>query len=221
MRLPAHELVAALLADYAYGVETIESHQETLETFLPWLAEYMASKELHPRIPPLPSARMFFTNLFVARVAWWFQTNVTRFLNDVNHSGGIYRNRWGDAPVQSAALRLYGSSESTVPLDVDYLHLSTRNMIINGTVAVFSVNGPVRRTHTFTVNGIANPHFRQLAMEASTNSTANATSNHATGGLLCLDEPTPFPTPLPSSCAGGLGLVSYTHLRAHETLMNL
>eukprot|EP00966_Prymnesium_polylepis_P274247 6335624-Prymnesium_polylepis.1 len=47
-RLPRRELMAALEADYAFGLETTESHQETLETFLPWLREYMDSKGLEP-----------------------------------------------------------------------------------------------------------------------------------------------------------------------------
>eukprot|EP00966_Prymnesium_polylepis_P028849 668768-Prymnesium_polylepis.1 len=39
-RLPAQALYAALLADYAFGLETDELHRETVDTFGPWVQEY-------------------------------------------------------------------------------------------------------------------------------------------------------------------------------------
>eukprot|EP00966_Prymnesium_polylepis_P190900 4424402-Prymnesium_polylepis.1 len=37
IRFPPHALSAALASDYAFGLETIESHGETIATFNPWL----------------------------------------------------------------------------------------------------------------------------------------------------------------------------------------
>ena len=127
-RLPV-DLVAHLSRadwDYAYGVELAEAHAETLDTFLPWLRGHMAGGA--PKIPPLPTQRIYFTNFFVSRVGWWARAEVRSFLQAVNLTGGIYAHRWGDAPIQTAALRLFGDRERVVGLDMDYWHLSTSNV---------------------------------------------------------------------------------------------
>ena len=129
-RLPPSELAAALSSDYAFGLETVERHSETITTLTPWLRSHMASKELLPKIPPLPTERMYFSNMFISRLSWWDKPEVREFLDDVNASGGIYRHRWGDAPIQTAALRLHASPASLVHLDVDYYHMSTFNKVI-------------------------------------------------------------------------------------------
>jgi hypothetical protein len=120
-RMPPQTLVAALSADYAFGLETTESHRETIDTFNPWLDAHMVAAALVPTISPLPTQSIYFTNFFVSRVAWWDQVKVRRFLHEVNGTGGIYEHRWGDAPIQTAALRLHGSSDAVIHLDVDYV----------------------------------------------------------------------------------------------------
>eukprot|EP00966_Prymnesium_polylepis_P136020 3143203-Prymnesium_polylepis.1 len=55
-------------------------------------------------------------------------------------------------------------------LDIDYVHLSTRNRIVSGEEVAFSAKG------------VTNQHFRRLSMEA-TNVTANETAD-VTGSLL-------------------------------------
>ena len=92
-RLPHPVLDSALAADYAYGLETPESHFETIATFVPWVRAYLDAEGLVPTFPPLPTENMFFTNFFVSRVAWWRSPQVARFLNHVNKSGGIYVHR--------------------------------------------------------------------------------------------------------------------------------
>ena len=94
-RLPHAELQAALAADYAYGIETWESHAETLNTFNPWLTAFISDARLQPAIPPLPTNRIFFTNLFVTRVAWWRSAPVRQLMSAINATGGIYLHRWG------------------------------------------------------------------------------------------------------------------------------
>ena len=70
MKLPPHALFAALTTDYAYGLETGESHHQTVETFGPWVSDYLKSTGLQPALSPLPTDRIFFTNVFVTRVGW-------------------------------------------------------------------------------------------------------------------------------------------------------
>eukprot|EP00966_Prymnesium_polylepis_P050050 1158723-Prymnesium_polylepis.1 len=68
-RLPERGFLASLSAGYAFGLETIESHKETVETFNPWMDGYLAATLLEPTVPPLPTDRIFFTNVFVTRIA--------------------------------------------------------------------------------------------------------------------------------------------------------
>ena len=50
---------------------------------------------------------IFFTNFFVSRLDWWQQANVQHFLHAVESTGSIFTHRWGDAPIQTSALRMY------------------------------------------------------------------------------------------------------------------
>jgi hypothetical protein len=90
MRLSAASIFAALSADYAFGLETTESHTETVETFGPFMRDYLRRHLLEPTIPPLPTDLMYFTNFFVTNVSWWDQPRVRCFLDDVKASGGVY-----------------------------------------------------------------------------------------------------------------------------------
>lgn len=82
--------------DYGFGLELPEGHQETLDTFNPWLRRHMGARA--PRIPPLPSTSIYFSNFFVSRVGWWMSDEVTAFLQEVNGTAGVYLHRWGGAP---------------------------------------------------------------------------------------------------------------------------
>ena len=120
-RLPSQAFLAALSANYAFGLDTVESHFETVDTFSPWLEGYMTAAAVQPTMPPLPTNRIFFSNFFVSRIDWWVTEDVQRFLDAVNRSGGIYRFRWGDAPIQTAALRLHAPPGSVHHIAVDYV----------------------------------------------------------------------------------------------------
>ncbi|KAL1502991.1 hypothetical protein AB1Y20_011061 [Prymnesium parvum] len=184
--LPASALLAALGANYAYGLVTSEAHQPTLATFLPWLRGYMARTGKQPTLPPLPTAEIYFTNFFISRVRWWEQPEVRAFLAAVNASGGVYRHRWGDAPIQTAALRLHAAASSVVGLAVDYVHLSTHNQIVRGAEA------------RLDAAAIPNAHFRLLAAAASNDSA-------------CADFPSAFASLAQCSvteCAGAIDFLS-------------
>eukprot|EP00966_Prymnesium_polylepis_P249526 5768909-Prymnesium_polylepis.1 len=148
----------------AFGLETFESHLETVESFSPWVHDYLMATGLKPNIPPLPTNKMYFTNFVVAKMSFWDRREVRDFLDAVNASGGIYTHRWGDAPIQTAALRLHAAPTAVVHLDVDYLHMSTRNRIVNGEEV------------PFFAHGIANAHFRRLAENVTANISGNGSN---------------------------------------------
>eukprot|EP00966_Prymnesium_polylepis_P327672 7383524-Prymnesium_polylepis.2 len=80
-QLPPTALFTALTVDYAFGLETDERHRETVETFGTWMRGFMAKTGLQPTVPPVRADRIYFTNFFVSRVAWWTTPGVDRFLS--------------------------------------------------------------------------------------------------------------------------------------------
>lgn len=111
---------------YAYALETKEGHDETVQTMQIWMDRYtnrMGRGRIDVRY-------MYFTNVFLSRVDWWLRDDVQRFLRDVDDSQNIYRHRWGDAPIQSTALKLLLAK--TALFQVDYSHGSTSNEIRGG-----------------------------------------------------------------------------------------
>ena len=95
----------------------------------PWVEEYAAKHGLlgHGAAPRVDS--IFFTNFFVSKVSWWSEPPVQAFLGAIAASANIYTHRWGDAPIQTAAVRLFAPAASVGRLAVDYLHASTMNRI--------------------------------------------------------------------------------------------
>jgi len=120
---------------YGYGRQTIERHQPTLDTFPAWLDKYVEQQRLLPlRDTHAVVENMFFTNFFIARVAWWERADVQHFLKAVDESGRIYTKRWGDAPIQTVALALFASPEAVSWIPTKYLHVSTMNgILLDGT----------------------------------------------------------------------------------------
>eukprot|EP00966_Prymnesium_polylepis_P186186 4315796-Prymnesium_polylepis.1 len=101
------------------------------------------------------------------------------FSPPVNSSGGIYRSRWGDAPIQTAALRLHASPGTVVHMEIDYLHMSTLNKIVGG------------QEVTFNAEGVSNTHFRRLAEESANMTSVNSTNatNHPNTTQVSGDSP--------------------------------
>eukprot|EP00966_Prymnesium_polylepis_P009345 215605-Prymnesium_polylepis.1 len=62
---------------------------------------------------------IFFTNLFVSSVPWWFGRDVQEYLHAVEQSGNIYLHRWGDAPIQTTALQLFAPPATVGRLATD------------------------------------------------------------------------------------------------------
>ncbi|KAL1530032.1 hypothetical protein AB1Y20_000957 [Prymnesium parvum] len=137
---------------YGYGLQTGESHVETVETMPAWLASYVAHANLSTSGDVLSLvSNIFFTNFFVSRVDWWLQpeactdgpthpstaactapsaNSVKRLLDAIDASGGIFRHRWGDAPIQTIALRLLADARRVSWLPMDYYHVSTMDHIL-------------------------------------------------------------------------------------------
>merc|ERR1719253_2340231 len=107
---------------YAYGVETKEEHMETVETMTPWVKAYQSEHNLAVR--NVTANTIYYDNFFVSKVGFWLRDDVQRYLHDVDVSGGIYAHRWGDAPIQTTAVKMFASPSKIGHLPATYLHLS-------------------------------------------------------------------------------------------------
>lgn len=155
-------------AVYAWGSVTKESHFHTELTFEPFVRAYCDEleaaagdddKDVSPRgdqvgrrdciaLSKSVIERMYFNNVFATVVDFWSQVPVTRFLNRLDDSHGIYVHRWGDAPIQTAAIRLfskfeygYESGSARQLPRLHYVHFSTNNLIVDGAVSCLACNG--------------------------------------------------------------------------------
>jgi len=121
---------------YMYGTFQEEKHTETPLTMLPWLAGYCDTFTWENRNCTAMAESvmwdMFFNNLFMTRLSYWMQPDVIRFLYDVDHTSNIYINRWGDAPIQTAAVRLFTQQLDLRFPQLIYVHNSGQNLVFPG-----------------------------------------------------------------------------------------
>jgi len=162
---------------YSYGLETLERHDETLATLPSWLSTYAG-----PQTPSVDTRElvehMFFTNFFISRVDWWATEDVSTFLSAVADSGGVFAHRWGDAPIQTAALRLFAPADKLARIPMDYLHASTMNRIFSdGTEADGWADGEML-AHPLVVE-FAGRELRKLADALTSNASMPNVSSSA------------------------------------------
>jgi hypothetical protein len=110
---------------YAYAMFLDEGHAETVQTMGVWMDRYTHDRHLRS----VSVKKIYFTNVFLTRVDWWLRDDVQSFLRDVDETHNIYIHRWGDAPIQTAAVNLFGRASY---FDMDYSHGSTNNEIVHG-----------------------------------------------------------------------------------------
>lgn len=137
-------------ADYAWGSATKESHFQTELTFKPWVRTYCLWLERDASVPDEMCSsiahdvieNMYFNNVFATSVHFWRGAPVRRFLHEIDLTHAIYVHRWGDAPIQSAAVRLFAGSERARPIpNLQYAHVSTDNLVVDGAVSCLSCEG--------------------------------------------------------------------------------
>jgi len=88
---------------------------------------------------------MYFNNVFITVIHFWHSTQVQAFADAIDHSHGIYVHRWGDAPMHTAALRLFASKSSVRRLpNLHYVHFSTDNLILDGKVTCLNCQGTLK-----------------------------------------------------------------------------
>ena len=50
---------------------------------------------------------MFYNNFELSKVSFWYSEAYQTYVDYIDKAGGIYYNRWGDAPIKSIGLSLF------------------------------------------------------------------------------------------------------------------
>jgi hypothetical protein len=123
--------------DYTYTYMTLEVHKQTKLTIPHWITQYTNSCALNESISfdgySLSDPILFFNHFHIGAVSFFRRADVYYFLNEVEKSRFIVTHRWGDAPVQAYAARLFAAKNKLrlIP-DLEYVH-GTHSMLVNST----------------------------------------------------------------------------------------
>lgn len=60
--------------------------------------------------------KMFYTNFELGKIDWFKNSNYWSFYDSIDKSGGIYINRWGDAPVKYLGVTLFCEPNKIIPV---------------------------------------------------------------------------------------------------------
>jgi hypothetical protein len=127
------EWLKSTSADFAAATFVGETHALTNDTLPTFVQSYMDL--LYP-----PGARMKnlynhifpYTNLYVARTAFWLQPEIQRFLYAVISEPDSIRFRWGDLPVLGIVLNAFARPEGVANIpDLVYRHASHHVTVVS------------------------------------------------------------------------------------------
>jgi hypothetical protein len=104
-----------------YGYIHITEDRETcVENLWPTTENYIAKMHLKQSfLDKWPNRKMFYNNFEVSRIDFWRSEKVQHYLRYIDESGGIYYNRWGDAPIKSLVLALFLEWDKLLNFDQD------------------------------------------------------------------------------------------------------
>lgn len=66
---------------------------------------------------------IFYNNFEVSRLSLWLSEDYQKFIDYIDRLGGIYHNRWGDAPIKTIAVSIFvPQNETHLFKDIAYKH---------------------------------------------------------------------------------------------------
>ena len=111
---------------YGYSIRKLEAHGPTRQTLPIWTQKYLSRCNLQPTAPmdkPLSVCFNFYNNWHIGRVSFFNRPDVRHYLEAVNASGHILKDRWGDSTIQAYAVRLFMDPRHIVMVpNFSYVH---------------------------------------------------------------------------------------------------
>ncbi len=114
--------------NYVYGFihGEQEYHQETVETLPAFTRDYIDRQGADIKCGmDAIDAYYYYSNFTITSVKFWHKPEVEAYLKAIDDYQGIYRHRWGDAVIQTLALKKFAEQEKTHHFqDISYAHIS-------------------------------------------------------------------------------------------------
>lgn len=121
--------------EYGYGLRKMEAHGPTKSTLPLWVQKYVNKCSLRPKSlmgQSLSVCFNFYNNFHIGSVHFFLRSDVQHFLKNVNNSGHILSDRWGDSTIQAYAVRLFMDSNNIKLLpNFSYVHGSHSDRIVS------------------------------------------------------------------------------------------
>ena len=79
---------------------------------------YIRTNQLktYVNIDSIPEGCMFYTNFELGKLDWFLNSKYFEYYKEINNSGNIYINRWGDAPIKYLGVKLFCESNKIIPI---------------------------------------------------------------------------------------------------------
>lgn len=75
-----------------------------------------------------PKFHIFYNNFEISKLSFWLSDDYQKYIEYIDRLGGIYYNRWGDAPIKTIAVSLFLPRNQTHHFnDIGYLHQGITN----------------------------------------------------------------------------------------------
>jgi alpha 1,2-mannosyltransferase len=65
----------------------------------------------------IPEGKMYYTNFEIGKLSFFRGEKYMSFYKKIDNSGGIYINRWGDAPIKYIGVNLFATQSKILPVD--------------------------------------------------------------------------------------------------------
>ncbi|XP_013382411.1 glycolipid 2-alpha-mannosyltransferase-like [Lingula anatina] len=110
---------------YMYGYNSV--HEEDplcVEHLLGNVTYYLFNQSIEPKhYYHWPKLDIFWNNFEISNVNFWRRPDVWQFIDYIDRQGGIYYDRWGDAPIKTDAVTIFLDKNQTYFFsDLRYRH---------------------------------------------------------------------------------------------------
>lgn len=118
---------------YGFALRKLEAHGPTKQMLPVWVTKYSQRCSIQPSAVmdrPLSVCFNFYNNWHMGSVQFFNRPDVRHFLENVNASGHILNDRWGDSTIQAYAVRLFMNPKQIIQVpNFTYIHGSHNAMV--------------------------------------------------------------------------------------------
>ena len=110
--------------EYGHIRRMRESHTLTNETLPQFTIDYIKQNNVDIKCDINNiNEEIYYNNFFITKPSFWLRDKVQDYLRATDRSGGIYKYRWGDAPIHTLATKMFMEDDNIYKFeDIEYTH---------------------------------------------------------------------------------------------------